>query len=68
MPNASAAVWKAAYNFVTCAEEEEFPTTCKEIETLTIKESLERHNGNRKAAADELGISERTIYRKIKKL
>jgi transcriptional regulator with PAS, ATPase and Fis domain len=36
----------------------------KEIEL--IKKSLERHKGKRKAAADELGISERTLYRKIK--
>ena len=31
-----------------------------------IKKSLERHNGKRKLAAAELGISERTLYRKIK--
>ncbi len=36
----------------------------KEIEL--IKKSLLRHKGKRKAAADELGISERTLYRKIK--
>ncbi len=36
----------------------------KEIEM--IKKSLERNNGKRKAAARELGISERTLYRKIK--
>jgi len=31
-----------------------------------IKKALEKHNGKRKNAADELGISERTLYRKIK--
>ncbi len=31
-----------------------------------IKQSLERHKGKRKLAATELGISERTLYRKIK--
>jgi len=31
-----------------------------------IKRSLEKHNGKRKEAAHELGISERTLYRKIK--
>ncbi len=31
-----------------------------------IKKALEKHNGRRKAAAEELGISERTLYRKIK--
>ena len=36
----------------------------KEIEL--IKKALERNNGKRKLAAKELGISERTLYRKIK--
>ena len=36
----------------------------KELEL--IKKSLERHDGKRKLAAEELGISERTLYRKIK--
>ena len=33
-----------------------------------IRLALERHKGNRKEAAAELGISERTLYRKIKEL
>ncbi len=36
----------------------------KEIEL--IRKSLKKHNGKRKRAANELGISERTLYRKIK--
>ena len=36
----------------------------KELEL--IRKSLERHDGKRKLAAEELGISERTLYRKIK--
>jgi len=36
----------------------------KEIEM--IRKALEKHNGKRKLAARELGISERTLYRKIK--
>ncbi len=36
----------------------------KEIEM--IKKALEKHGGKRKMAARELGISERTLYRKIK--
>jgi len=36
----------------------------KEIEL--IKKALKRHNGKRKLAAEDLGISERTLYRKIK--
>lgn len=33
-----------------------------------IEKALLKHGGNRKAAAAELGISERTLYRKIKKM
>ncbi len=46
------------------AEEETLSLHDKELEL--IKKSLERHKGKRKLAADELGISERTLYRKIK--
>ena len=35
-------------------------------EKKLIKQSLEKHKGKRKLAAEELGISERTLYRKIK--
>jgi len=45
-------------------EEETLSLIDKELEF--IKKALERNNGKRKAAADELGISERTLYRKIK--
>ena len=45
-------------------EEETLSIHDKELE-LIIK-ALERNNGKRKAAAKELGISERTLYRKIK--
>jgi DNA-binding NtrC family response regulator len=38
----------------------------QEKEEEMIKASLERNNGKRKLAAKELGISERTLYRKIK--
>ncbi len=48
----------------TVEEEETLSLEAKEIE-LIIK-SLDRNKGKRKAAADELGISERTLYRKIK--
>jgi transcriptional regulator with PAS, ATPase and Fis domain len=44
--------------------EESLSLEDKEIE-LIIK-ALKRHNGKRKYAAEELGISERTLYRKIK--
>ena len=37
-----------------------------DLERDVIRRALERHKGRRKAAAAELGISERTLYRKIK--
>ena len=53
------------YLFAETVEEEEvLKLEQKEIEL--IKKSLEKNKGKRKAAADELGISERTLYRKIK--
>ncbi len=53
------------YLFAETVEEEEvLKLEQKEIEM--IKKSLEKNKGKRKAAADELGISERTLYRKIK--
>jgi len=39
-----------------------------EMERRMIRNSLERHRGNRRLAAKELNISERTLYRKIKDL
>jgi transcriptional regulator with PAS, ATPase and Fis domain len=48
----------------TIEEEEILRLEKKEIEM--IKKSLDKNKGKRKAAADELGISERTLYRKIK--
>lgn len=48
----------------TVEEEETLSLEAKEIEL--IKKALERNKGKRKAAAEELGISERTLYRKIK--
>lgn len=44
--------------------EESLSLSDKEIEM--IKKALEKYNGKRKMAANELGISERTLYRKIK--
>jgi len=44
--------------------EESLSLEDKEIELIT--KALEKHHGKRKHAASELGISERTLYRKIK--
>lgn len=40
--------------------------TLEETEKELIRESLERNGGRRKATAEELNISERTLYRKIR--
>lgn len=53
------------YSFAEDIEEEE-NLSIQEKELELIKKSLEKYGGKRKAAADELGISERTLYRKIK--
>lgn len=42
------------------------PATLEDTEKETIRRALERNGGRRKAAAQELNISERTLYRKIK--
>jgi transcriptional regulator with PAS, ATPase and Fis domain len=46
--------------------EEETFLTLQEQEKILIEKALQRHQGRRKDAAEELGISERTLYRKIK--
>ena len=53
------------YHFAEEIEEEE-TLSLQEKEIELIKKSLDRNRGKRKAAAAELGISERTLYRKIK--
>ena len=45
---------------------EDEPLNLEEQEVELIKRALDRNNGKRKVAAEELGISERTLYRKIK--
>lgn len=42
------------------------PSTLEAVEKEMIIKALERHSGRRKMAAQDLGISERTLYRKIK--
>jgi len=42
------------------------PLSLEDMERQMIKRTLEKHRGKRKAAAEELKISERTLYRKIK--
>jgi transcriptional regulator with PAS, ATPase and Fis domain len=42
------------------------PLTLEDMEKQMIRRTLEKHRGKRKAAAEELQISERTLYRKIR--
>lgn len=53
------------FDFIETIEEQE-NLSLQEKEIEMIKKSLEKNNGKRKLAAQELGISERTLYRKIK--
>jgi transcriptional regulator with PAS, ATPase and Fis domain len=56
------------YMMAETIEEEQIEETLKleQKEIELIKKALERNHGKRKMAAEELGISERTLYRKIK--
>lgn len=51
---------------IQAAGEEPENMSIKNANMELIEKVLHKHGGNRKAAADELGISERTLYRKIK--
>lgn len=42
------------------------PVSLDELERKAILEALDRHDGNRERAADELGISVRTLYYRLK--
>ena len=49
-------------------EEADGMLSLHDLEAEMVRKALERHKGRRKEAAAELGISERTLYRKIKQL
>ena len=49
-------------------QQEDVPVSIQDVSAELIRKALERHGGKRKPAAEELGISERTLYRKIKEL
>ena len=55
---------KEEYHDIVIEEEESL--SIAETEKKLIKKALEKHRGKRKYAAEDLGISERTLYRKIK--
>ncbi|WP_160069650.1 sigma 54-interacting transcriptional regulator [Sphingobacterium bovisgrunnientis] len=70
--NPSANNQSSSSNYVSLdtqdAEEVEESLSLVDKESDLIKKALKKHKGKRKAAAQELGISERTLYRKIKDL
>jgi transcriptional regulator with PAS, ATPase and Fis domain len=39
--------------------------TLRELEMIAIERAVERHDGNKPAAAEELGVSLKTLYNKI---
>lgn len=49
-------------------EEQEETISIRKVTMDLIMKALEKHNGNRKLAAEELGISERTLYRRLGKM
>ena len=57
---------QAAQEVSPAAESGSLSINTKKEELIT--KALEKYHGNRKMAAEELGISERTLYRKIKEL
>ena len=54
------------YPYDSTAEVVEETMSLEEMEKIMIKKALERNRNRRREAAEELGISERTLYRKIK--
>jgi len=65
IPERQAELRADKYEYAEEIEEEE-NLSLQEKEIELIKKALEKHNDKRKEAAEELGISERTLYRKIK--
>ena len=54
------------YPYDSTAEVVEETMSLEDMEKIMIKKALERNKNRRREAAEELGISERTLYRKIK--
>jgi transcriptional regulator with PAS, ATPase and Fis domain len=68
-PTSASVSFTARHEDHTIEDTEEFveeSLLLEDKEKEMIEKALERHGGKRKNAANELGISERTLYRKIK--
>ena len=46
-------------------EPQDHSLSVRRTEEDLIRQALQKHHGNRKKAAEELGMSERTLYRKL---
>ncbi len=72
LPSAAAPIVESNYHYPTATEpyeahvEVEESLSLEDREKELISKALEKHRGKRKHASSELGISERTLYRKIK--
>ena len=62
----SAALTPIAADSPEAAQEVEETLSISNAEKELITKALRKHRGRRRDAASELGISERTLYRKIK--
>ncbi len=63
--NAPTTVVKKVQEQIPVQEVVEEPLSLQAVEAELIKRALIKHKGKRKKAAQELGIAERTLYRKI---
>ena len=60
------AEWQGQEDFQAPEEPQEQPSlSIRRTEDELIRQALEKYHGNRKKAAEELGMSERTLYRKL---
>ena len=60
------AEWQGQEDFQPAGELQEQPSlSIRRTEDELIRQALEKYHGNRKKAAEELGMSERTLYRKL---
>lgn len=57
---------KKEHTYYDHSEPEEENLSLEDMEKEMIRKALKKYNGKRKDASEELGISERTLYRKIK--
>ena len=57
--------WPSDEEFQPSVIIDDEPLSLEEREKFAIEKALKRHHGNRRLAAEELRISQRTLYRKL---